>query len=52
MQVDQGSEFYNRPFKKWLKENHIKIHSTYNEGKSAVAGRFINEMLSLMKKIP
>ena len=21
--VDQGSEFYSSPFKKWLKENHI-----------------------------
>ena len=24
--VDQGSEFYNRPFKKWLKENHIEMY--------------------------
>ena len=41
MRVDQGSEFYNSPFKKWLKENHIDIHSTYYKEKSVVAGRFI-----------
>ena len=35
--VDQGSEFYNNVFKKWLKDNDISMHSTYNEGKSVVA---------------
>ena len=39
--VDQGSEFYNNVFKKWLKDNNIEMYSTYNEGKSVVAGRFI-----------
>ena len=33
MWVDQGSEFYNTYFKKWLKDNNIKIYSTHNEGK-------------------
>ena len=28
--VDQGSEFYNSPFKKWLEGNDIKMYSTYN----------------------
>ena len=28
--VDQGSEFYNSPFKHWLKTNDIKMYSTYN----------------------
>ena len=32
--VDQGSELYDSYFKKWLKENHIEMYSTYNEGKS------------------
>ena len=32
--VDQGGEFYNHVFKKWLSENDIIIYSTYNEGKS------------------
>ena len=38
--VDQGSEFYNNSFKKWLKVNGISMYSTYNEGKSVVAERF------------
>ena len=39
--VDQGSEFYNNNFKKWLSDNNIIMYSTYNEGKSVVAERFI-----------
>ena len=42
--VDQGSEFYNSSFKKWLKDNDIKMYSTYNEGKSVVAQRFIRTL--------
>ena len=38
--VDQGSEFYNNHFKKWLKYNNIEMYSTYNEGKSVAAERF------------
>ena len=39
--VDQGGEFYNNAFKKWLSDNDIIMYSTYNEGKSVVAERFI-----------
>ena len=39
--VDQGSEFYNNSFKDFLKINNIEMYSTYNEGKSVVAERFI-----------
>ena len=39
--VDKGSEFYNSSFKKWLKDNDIKMYSTNNEGKSVIAERFI-----------
>ena len=39
--VDQGSEFYNKFLKKWLKDIVIKMYSTYNEGKSVAAERFI-----------
>ena len=46
--VDQGSEFYNNSFKRILKINSIEMYSTYNEGKSAVAERFIR---TLEKKI-
>ena len=42
--VDQGSEFYNSFFKKWLKDNDIVMYSTYNEGKSVVAERFIRTL--------
>ena len=30
--------------KKWLKENHIEMYSTHNEGKSVVAERFIRTL--------
>ena len=35
--VDKGSEFYNSSFKKWLKDNDIKMYLIHNEGKSVVA---------------
>ena len=42
--VDQGGEFYNNPFEKFLKINNIEIDSTYNEEKPAVAARFIRTL--------
>ena len=39
--VDQGSEFYNNSFKDFLQINNIEMYSTYHEGKSVVAERFI-----------
>ena len=42
--ADQGSEFYNKSFKKWLDENNIKMYSTYNEEKSVVAKRYIRAL--------
>ena len=41
---NQGSEFYNNIFKKWLKDKDITMYSTHNEGKSVVAERFINKI--------
>ena len=41
--VGQGSEFYNNSFKEFLKIN-IEMYSTYNEGKSVVAERFIRTL--------
>ena len=29
--LDQGSEFYNKSFKDFLKINNIEMYSTYNE---------------------
>ena len=42
--VDQGSEFYNKSFKDFLKINNIEMYSTYNEGKPVVAERFIRTL--------
>ena len=44
--VDQGVEFYNNVFKKWLSDNNIIMYSMYNEGKSVVAERFIRTLKS------
>ena len=48
--VDQGSEFYNNAFKKWLKDNDISMYSTYNEGKSVVVERFIRTLKNKIYK--
>ena len=48
--VDQGSEFYNQDFKKWLSKNNIIMYSTYNEGKSVVAERFIRTLKNKLYK--
>ena len=42
--VDQGGEFYNKLFKKFLKINNIEMYSTYYEGKSVLAERFIRTL--------
>ena len=44
IQVVQGSKFYNELLKRFLKINNIEMHSTYNEGKSVVAERFIRTL--------
>ena len=57
--VDQGSEFYNKSSKDFLKMNYIEMYSNFNEGKSVVAERFIrtlknkifNHMTAISKKI-
>ena len=48
--VDQGSEFYNTHFKKWLKGNKIEVYSTHNEEKSVVAERFIRTLKNKIYK--
>ena len=44
--ADQGGEFYNNIFKKWLSDNNIIMYSTCNKGKSVVAERFIRTLKS------
>ena len=48
--VDQGGEFYNNVFEKWLSNNDIIMYSTYNEGKSVVAERFIRTLKNKLYK--
>ena len=42
--VDQGSEFYNKYFKEFLKVKNIEMYSAHNKGKSDVAERFIRTL--------
>ena len=42
--MDKGSEFYNKSLKSWLQDYDTEMHSTQNEGKSAVAERFIRTL--------
>ena len=48
--VDQGSEFHNNSFKKWLKNNDISMYSTFNEGKYVIAERFIRTLKNKIYK--
>ena len=48
--VDQGGEFYNDVFEKWLSDHDINMYSTYNEGKSVVAERFIRTLKNKLYK--
>ena len=48
--TDQGSEFYNTHFKKWLKDSYIEMYSTYNEEKSVIAERFIRTLKNKIYK--
>ena len=48
--VDQGSEFYNKTFKNWLKDEGIEMYSTYNEGISVVAEKFIRTLKNKLYK--
>ena len=42
--------FIKIPLKKWLNDNGIKMFSTYNEGKSVVAKRFIRTLKNKIYK--
>ena len=42
--VDQSDEFYNNLFKRFLRINNVEMYSTYSEGKSVVAERFIRTL--------
>ena len=44
--VDKGSEFYNKSFKKRLKDNDIEMYLIRNEGKSVLAEKFIRKLIT------
>ena len=48
--VDQGGEFYNHVFNKWLSDNDIIMYSIFNEGKSVVVERFIRTLKNKLYK--
>ena len=48
--VDQGGEFYNCVFKKCFSDNDMIMYSTFNEGKSVVAERFIRTLKNKLYK--
>ena len=48
--VHQGEEFYNNVFEKCLSYHDINMYSTYNEGKSVVAERFIRTLKNKLYK--
>ena len=48
--VDQGREFYNRDFKRWLSDNNIIMYFTYNDCKSVVAEIFIRTLKNKLYK--
>ena len=48
--VDNGLEFYNNSFKKWLKDNDIEMYSIHSKGKSIVAERFIRTLKTKIYK--
>ena len=50
IRVDKGTEFYNNCFKKWLKDNDIKMYSANNEGKPVIAERFIRTLKNKIYK--
>ena len=48
--VDNDSEFYNGSIKLWLEKNAIEMYSTYNEGKSVIAERFVRALKNRVNK--
>ena len=44
IRVDKGIKLYNRSMKSFLQNNNIEMYSKHNEGKSAVAEKFIRTL--------
>ena len=50
IQVDKGSEFYNRSIKSWLQKNATEMYWTNNEEISVVPDRFIRTLKNKIYK--
>ena len=48
--TDQGTEYVNKAFKKFLKNNNIELYHIYNEGKSSVVERFNRTLGEMIEK--
>jgi len=48
--TDQGTEFTNNAFEKFLKRNNVELYHTYNEGKAAVVERFNRTLGDMIEK--
>jgi len=48
--TDQGSEFINRNFKKFLEQNNIEFYHVFNEGKANVIERFNRTLGEMIQK--
>ncbi len=48
IQTDQGTEFFNRPFKALMKQEDIQLYNTYNETKASVVERLIRTLKTKM----
>ena len=48
--TDQGSEFINRNFKKFLEQNNIELYHVFNEGKANVIERFNRTLGEIIQK--
>ena len=48
--TDQGSEFINRNFKKFLEQNNIELYHVFNEGKANVIERFNRTLGEMIQK--
>ena len=48
--VDQGTEFNNKTFRKFLEDNKISMYHTFNFGKAVVVERFNRTLKRIMRK--
>jgi hypothetical protein len=48
--TDQGTEFTNNQFKKFLANNNIELYHVYNEGKAVIAERFNRTLGEIIAK--